>query len=54
MDDWKNPNFLATARNCGVIELLQKEGLPESFEEAFDILLDGLVSCFGVIPQQVF
>ncbi len=58
MGDWKNPDFLSTVRNPGLVGFLQnffpEERPPESFKEAFDILLNGLVSRFGVIPRQVF
>jgi len=57
VENWKNPNFLSTVSNPSVVEFLQEifpKMLPESFEEAFGILLDGLVLCFGVIPRQVF
>jgi hypothetical protein len=56
-DNWKNPNFLSTVSNPDAFEYLQEicqKGPPESIEEAFDILLNGLVSRFGVIPRQVF
>jgi hypothetical protein len=57
-ENWKDPDFLSTVTNPGLVEFLQKtfqeERPPESFNEAFDILLNGLVSRFGVIPQQVF
>lgn len=54
---WKNPEFLSNS-NPSVFKFLEeifpKEGPPESFEEAFDILLNGLISRFGFIPRQVF
>ncbi|KAF8346669.1 hypothetical protein F5887DRAFT_1281776 [Amanita rubescens] len=57
-ENWKDPEFLSTVTNPGLVEFLQKicqeERPPESFNEAFDILLNGLVSRFGVIPRQVF
>ena len=58
MDNWNDPDFLSKVRNPGLVEFLQniflEEGPPESFKEAFDILLNGLVSRFGGIPRQVF
>ncbi|KAF8345309.1 hypothetical protein F5887DRAFT_1061853 [Amanita rubescens] len=58
MDNWKDSDFLSTVSNPGLVGFLQeifpKRGLPKSFEDAFDILLNGLISRFGVIPQQVF
>ncbi|KAM6489766.1 hypothetical protein JOM56_014789 [Amanita muscaria] len=57
MENWKNPDFLSTVSNRGLVNFLEEifpKGAPESFEEAFGILLDGLVSRFGVIPRQVF
>ena len=57
-ENWNDPDFLSTVTNPGLVEFLQKifqeEGPPESFNEAFDILLNGLVSRFGVIPRQIF
>ena len=56
--DWKDPDFLSTVSNPGLVEFLQeifkKRGLPKSFEDTFDILLNGLISRFGIIPRQVF
>ena len=56
IDNWRNPNFLSP--NPGVVEFLEelfpREERPESSEQAFDILLNGLVSRFGAIPRQIF
>ncbi|KAM6501894.1 hypothetical protein JOM56_001871 [Amanita muscaria] len=54
---WKNPEFFSNT-NPGVFKFLEeifpKEEPPKSFEEAFDILLNGLILRFGAIPRQVF
>lgn len=65
VEKWNDAQFLSTIHNPGLIKFhkelspevqpeLSPKVQPELFEEVFGIVLDGLISRFGLVPREVF